>query len=605
MALVSGGPAFAEMNPAAQGGLPPEVLSFPDLIIHHAKVVTMDDAAINTSPGTLAEAVAVRDGKILAVGGNDDVLRLAGPKTQQIDARGRTVIPGIIDVHTHLHDFALTDWLRKASPPPVAQFSAVGQSFDEMKRNIEVLLKERASRVRPGEWVVVDLPRSDDRGIGTSFIIQRKMTIKDLDRLMPENPLLVASHPAYLINSKGKAALKGIYGFEPSLQEVDETGYTWGYGVEYRRGLVVDDRLKDDVEVLAEIARGWMDKFASAGMTTWSSHIMGKSWFNAYMKLVRENKMPMRFAYAHYNGALLNPYSPVFYSRLGDMTGLGTDYFWQAGVSLGYIDSGPPLICTSIPGGPEGKWCRLAPGSKLYEMAYEAVVSGSRVVLGHNYGDKSLDHFMDLLEDAMKKEPHVTLDYIRSRRMTTDHCGLYPRPDQIARLKKLGMMISCSSEMIDRTWIYLKDYGLQYGDWVSPVKDLLDGGVKVTFESELTPAEDGLFKTFVPYITRKTKDGNVISAKNAVDRVTVMKMATIWPAEFLLKEDVLGSLQPGKWADLLILNKDYFNVPVEEIATVYPLMTVLGGKAVFLHSEFAKELGLPPAGTQLKYRFEH
>ncbi|MBI4484060.1 MAG: amidohydrolase family protein [Acidobacteria bacterium] len=596
---------------AAQSGaadLPAAVVRYADMVVHNAKVMTMDDSGINTSPGTLAQALAVRDGKVLAVGTNEKILALAGPKTQKIDAKGRTVIPGIINAHTHQHDNGFVEWLQAGNAPGlIAQFQATGKTYDELKKNIEVTLKERRGTVKPGEWIFLNLPRFDDREIGTAFLQDKAVTLNDLDAWAPDHPVLAMAHPAYMINTKGKQALKDLYGFEPIAgEEVDEQGFTYT-GVEYRRSIPVDKNYRGQWARLGDVLKWRLDRQAAAGITTFSSHIMGKEWFNAYMHLVRTHQMPMRFAYSHYQALVLNPYAAIFYSRLGDMAGLGNDYFWQSGVGLSYTDSGPPEICSSIPAIPDVKrreWCRLSPGSTLYKVAYEAIRSGSRVVLGHTYGDKALDEYMDLLENIAREEPSMGLDYIRSRRMTSDHCGFYPRPDQVARIKKLGMIISCGSGELSRSWPLLEIYGMQYASWISPVKTLLDGGVKTVFESELSQAEIGLFRSFVPFITRKNRDGKLVSPENAVDRVTVMKMATVWPSEYVLKEDVLGSLQPGKWADFLILNKDYFTVPVEEIGTVFPLMTVVGGKTVFLRSELAKELGVQTLGAQFKYRFE-
>ena len=97
---------------------------------------------------------------------------------------------------------------------------------------------------------------------------------------------------------------------------------------------------------------------------------------------------------------------------------------------------------------------------------------------------------------------------------------------------------------------------------------------------------------------------HLVAAEEAVDRVTVMKMATSWAAEFVMREDVLGRLQPGKLADFVVLSKDYFTIPTEDIATIIPLMTVLGGEIVFLRNELAAELKMEPRGDQLNYRFE-
>ena len=81
-----------------------------------------------------------------------------------------------------------------------------------------------------------------------------------------------------------------------------------------------------------------------------------------------------------------------------------------------------------------------------------------------------------------------------------------------------------------------------------------------------------------------------------------MKMMTSWPARFVLKEDVLGTLEPGKFADFLVLNKDYFTIPIEEMPNTIPLMTVVGGKIVVLRNELAQELGRDPVGPQIEFR---
>jgi len=329
---------------------------------------------------------------------------------------------------------------------------------------------------------------------------------------------------------------------------------------------------------------------------------MGFDAFNAYMKLRRENRLPIRFGYTHFSGLMVNPYSAAFYRRLGDMAGFGDDWLWHSGVGAGSIDSGPPAICTSLDLPKELKEreiCRIAPGKTHGEGLYAALAAGQRVAVGHVFGDKAVDMFLDMIEKAIAEEPGVSLESVRAHRMTSDHCGLYPRPDQIPRMKKLGIMLSCGSNMLDRTQPWLELYGEDKAGWISPIKSILQGGVKVVMEHEQDPTE--YFAAMVPFITRKNKSGIVVAPGEAVHQVTVMKMATSWAAEFMHKEDVLGTLEKGKLADFLVLNKDYFRIPVEEIATVRPLMTVLDGKIAFLETQFATELGRESIGVQLDY----
>ncbi len=109
---------------------------------------------------------------------------------------------------------------------------------------------------------------------------------------------------------------------------------------------------------------------------------------------------------------------------------------------------------------------------------------------------------------------------------------------------------------------------------------------------------------FYPYISRTRSDGVVLAAEEAVDRVQLMKMSTSYAAAYVLKENELGTLEPGKFADFVVFNKDYFTIPQEEIPSVYPLMVVVGGKTIVLREEYARELGLPAVGPQLQFTSE-
>jgi predicted amidohydrolase YtcJ len=388
--------------------------------------------------------------------------------------------------------------------------------------------------------------------------------------------------------------------------EADESGF-WNDTAWHQRALIVDGYFSDKVNLLADIVRDGMEKQAAVGITAFSSHIMGTKYIDAIMKLNREGRMPIRFGYTHYDGFQANPDPASFYRRMGDLAGLGNDYFWHAAVGLGSVDSGPPRICTTMEAPAEVKkneYCLNAPGSSTSEAIYTAITSGQRVALGHSYGDKSVDYFMDDIERAMKDKKDITLEYVRSRRFTSDHCGFYPRQDQIPRMAKLGMIISCQANYINRSYPWLEIYGMQYATRVAPVKSLLEGGVRTVMEAEVR-VESGTgpsyFVYYLPYLTRTTRAGQKVAPEQAIDRVQVLKMSTSWASEYLMKEDRLGTLEKGKLADFLVLNKDFFTVPQDQIPTVFPMMTVVGGKTVVLREELAKELATKPIGPQIKF----
>jgi predicted amidohydrolase YtcJ len=214
---------------------------------------------------------------------------------------------------------------------------------------------------------------------------------------------------------------------------------------------------------------------------------------------------------------------------------------------------------------------------------------------------------MDSVEEAMEIDPTITLEYVRSRRFSSDHCGFYPRPDQMPRMAKLGWWISCGGNVLSRSYPWLEQYGMQYATWISPVKSLIENGINVVYEMEAGVGVQA--NTSEPYwaqgyalISRKNEYGAMVTPEEAIDRVTLMKMSTAWPAKYALREKDLGTLEAGKMGDLLVLNKDYFTIPVNEIPEVFPVMTMVGGNILVLRSEYADEIGVSPIGPQLIFR---
>ncbi|MDA2934239.1 amidohydrolase family protein, partial [Acidobacteria bacterium AH-259-D05] len=588
----------------------PDLVVYPDLIVHNAKIVAMDDYDINSNVGSTSEAMAVRGTQVWKLGRNDEILRYAGPETIRVDAKRRTIIPGIINVHTHIHDGAMNKWI-DANPTTTAVkvFRVPGKDRAEIRKNVEVLMKERMGNIKPGQWTFFYLPRppfGTGGGPGYDFLRMEDMTAQEIDKLTGlEKPVILASHPAYIINTAGMNYLEKMYGgkTEDYPEGWSEVGFA-DLGVEYRREVVVDGYFADKTDQLKEILHQGLLEAATAGITTFSSHIMGIQNLDAYMRLFRENRLPIRFAFTHYTGFTMNRDGEGFYRRFGDLFQLGNEYMWLQAIGLGMIDHGPPLFCSSIVNKEalkaEGKkedyyeWCRYSHEAKNYQAIVTALVNGSRVVAGHNFGDLSSDYLMDAIEEAIEKSPEITLDYIRSLRLSMDHGGLYPRPDQLPRIKKLGMILSMGAGSMSRSLPWIQKWGFErYQGWVVPTKRALDAGIKVAWEGE-GGVNNGLFALMTPFITRKNRQGVIIAPDQAVDRNTVLKMATAWGSEFLLKEDELGSLEPGKFADFLVLNQDYFTVPLGQLDRTYPLMTVMGGKIRYLREEFAKELGMAP-----------
>ena len=592
--------------------IPAELVAYPDLIIHNAKIVSMDDASLNNSTGSAFEAMAVKEDRIQFLGSNAEVLRYAGPRTRKLDLQGRTVVPGIIGSHTHLHDHAVSRWVR-LNPDKVQevakQFSVTGKTFQEITAGIELVIKENMAHPLPGQWAMINLPRggSSGTGIGVDYLQKETMTRKELDGLAPQLPVFVVAHPAFLLNTAARDAFLKFYEVEPT-DENEELAITIDTTI--TRSLILDHYFDTRLDELADVIEDGLKHQAAAGLTTFSSHIVSLRVTPAYLKLVRAGRMPIRFAFAHRLCQLVEPDNAGCFLRVGDWAGLGDKYFWNIGLTLGGIDNGPPAMCTTMDAPPEFKAkeeCILQPGNPYAQAIHTALSNHYRYVVNHAYGDKGVDYVMDIMEQVIEEKPEITLDYMRSLRVTVDHCGFYPRKDQIPRMKRLGMIVSCDDRYLNRSAPYLKVYGEDKANRISPIKSMLAAGLMTTVETELR-VESGegpsLFAQLSRLITRRNDRGELIAPEEAIDRETLMKAITVWPSYYVLKEKEIGTLEPGKFADFVVFNKDYFTVPQAEIPEVIPVMTVVGGKTIVLREELANEWGVPAVGPQLKFQFK-
>jgi predicted amidohydrolase YtcJ len=560
---------------------PAELVNYPDTILHNGKIATMDDKTRSPNPGTMAQALAIRDGKIIATGANQQILGLKGPQTKIVDLKGRTVVPGIIDTHSHLFDYALDAQEQKSVRTRIRAQS--GESWNDVKKKTLDAVKEIVAKKKAGEWVALDLPReavdSDGKPMDGIVAARRGIIVhrKELDEIAPNNPVYIKVRTTSILNSKAMDIVKTIWAgpMEPDLMRED------GFSSNTLNRIIGSDFLVPTLEELAQYYKEENLRWASYGVTTWSSSMRSMRALAGYQLLDKKGEIGIRFAYTPSLGTPIQ-LIPEMYG----VAGYGTDYVWFAGASMRGVDQSYPGILTTITNVPQEIKAREVFNDGLPQFIENAVAAGLRIGGTHTAGDKAADIMLDAIEKGSSRAG-LTLDQIRAKGHALDHCALNPRPDQIPRLQKLNITMSCAPKYVEDSPEVLRDYGEQYLSWISPVQSLLDAGVKTVLEID----DRDIFKVgtafhYLDVMVNREVEGKVYAAKERVDRVVALKTGTSWAAEYVYRENVLGSLERGKYADLLVLNSDYFTVPEREIRKVKPVMTMVGGKVVYQADNF-------------------
>jgi len=564
--------------------LPPEVIRYADMILHNGKVLTMDQ---DMPPFTVTEAVAIREGKIMAVGQDSRILRMAGPDTEKVDMAGRTILPGFVDSHSHPNSYALSHHAREYTAMFVRFLRENNIRFIvvnwESRETVLADFKKAAEGLSEGNWIYSTVRSSS---------VQKSLTRWDLDEVVPDHPVYVRVGNAIygMVNSKMLEIVEERYGDRvPGLIRDDQgvaTGQIYG-----PLGETLDEELMPQVppDLLAPILNKELEEWIALGITTLSSRFNGGE-ITAYAQLDRNNELPLRLAYTHEVGRR-NVFLERDLKRFGGIQGHGTDRMWLIGISIGNPDGDPPGspggggTCTTIPKlvmlpndlYPEGNcfWDDV-PGDTSREAPAIVNRFNYRVAGVHNLGDRASLVHLDAYEKADQE------DSIAGKRFALDH-GMMVSPDVIKRTAELDVVWSIQPiQLYNNAPTFSRVYGEEVAQrWMHPVKSMIEAGIRIAWgaDTHSDPERHPMFGLQV-MVTRQAKDGRIFGPRERLDRATALLMMTRWAAEYVLREDELGSLEPGKLADLVILDKNPLDpaVPDDALAQIQVLAAVVGGE---------------------------
>ena len=524
-----------------------------DTILINGKIITVDDQF------RTVQAVAIQRDRIVAAGGNDKIQKLKGPATQLIDVQGRTVIPGLIDNHAH-YMRAAEYWHREVRLDGVTS------------RKLALdLMREKVRESKPGEWVVVLGGWSEEQFSDEA----RGFTRKELDEIAPDNPL--ALQLFYFRVYANSPALKAM-GIEASTPDpanikIDKdaqgqlTGALNGGAsvglLRSKLGEVAREKAVENVRLLmADLNKIGITAFQDQGGTgVLPNHI------KAFQLAHDAGQMTVRSFYNYYEEpksvadvdnllARMPSIKPFQGDDWFDLTGYGETLYFPLHDALLTKSTNPSAEALQL-------WQRLGLGlaQNGIHLNVHAQLRGS------------IEGFLAAMEAINKEKP------IRGLRWTFSHLD-QAQPQDLDRMKRLNVYAQIHSRPTIQGGLMFKVHGdLAYD--MPPLRMIQDSGIPWGLGSDATAVTpSNPFYTLWWAVTGKMIGGKQV-LKQTITREEALIAHTRSNAPFLFQEANLGSLTPGKYADLLVLDRDYLTVPSDEIKDIKPVLTMVGGKIVY------------------------
>jgi len=536
-------------------------LNSPDLVLVGGRILTMD------SRSSVAEALAVRDGKILAVGSDAAVRPIAGPQTRVIDLAGKTVVPGLIDTHAHFGAAGLSDYVVNLGPA-----KSVAGALE--------LLKAFVARKKPGEWIITGGWHPPSQ-----LAEKRYLTRQEIDSVAPNNPVYLRTVGHFAMANSLALQKAGIDKTSPNPSggsfEKDASGELTGVLVETAIPLVENlvPPFTEDEEIRQyKIAEGVLNSY---GITSVVEGATSARDTRTLQKIALSNAATLRVGlmYRPEPPAELSAWEAIM-SGSGATSGFGDDWLKFGGIKIFY-DGGMTLrtaMMRDVYPDSHDNYRGIAQQTpeRLKQLVSIANKSNWRVGV-HVVGDLGVDQVLDAFEAADKEKS------IRDRRFILIHASLI-RPEQMDRARTLGVRVDFQNVfMWDKAATVERFLGKATADRALPTKTLIDrmGLDNLGAGTDFPVNPINPFLNIYIMVTRKDPNGNVYGASEAISREQALRLYTSAASRYMFDEGRKGTLEAGKLADLAVLSADIMSVPDDQIKDIKADMTMVGGKVVF------------------------
>lgn len=524
----------------------------PEIILYNGNIWTVNERAPR------AEAVAIAAGRFIAAGSNDEVQGMATARTKKIDLGQKTVLPGFIDAHCHPAEAGL-DHLRSVDCD-LRSITAIQQA-----------LREKAARTPAGQWVTGF--KYDD----TKTVEGRPLTKEDLDAAVPYHPVSVEHRGGHTIWVNSLALQKaGITEGTPDPQggQIDHDPTTHKLTGHLR------ERATEPVRRLAAIPATVADyragvklisqMLAKTGITSTTDAYGNPDFLRAYQDARDAGELGTRV------------YCMIGYFAIDKMlaagihTGLGDEWVRIGGMKMtcdGSISERTARLSQPYVGRPNDFGILVMDEPEMYSYATKAHAAGWQIGV-HANGDVAIAKVLNVYERLQKEVPR------KDPRFRLEHCTVI-NDDLVRRIRALGAIPTPFSTYAYYHGEKMREYGPERLNHMFALRTFLDNGIRATQASDYPPGPFEPMMALQSETTRTDMKGNVWGPAQKITLEEAIRVGTMNGAYASYEENVKGSIEPGKYADLVVLGRDPWKEPPNNIVNIPIERTMAGGKWVW------------------------
>ena len=547
----------------------------PDLVLINGKILTVD------AKDSIAEAIAIRGRKIIAVGSNAEIQQRAAKGTRVVDLHGRTATPGLIDSHGHFADGGVND------------LYDVGLSDAASIEDIVQRVRERATTLKPGEWV---LGSGWDEG---KLSDHRYVFASDLDKGAPNNPVWL-THTTGHYGASNSFAMKMAHitaaTQNPPAGTIDRdaqgvpTGVLKESAMELVTKLIPPTSPEQEHNAILHM----IDALHQEGMTAIKEAAISPQTWDSYRKVLDEGKLTVRVFTLWAAGSTMDSARKTLAHLLAlpkPPQSLGDAKLFAGGAKIFMDGSGGARTAwvykdwnknsTEVDIGNRG-YPSVEP--EIYRQQVRLFHQAGVHIGTHAVGDRAIDMVVDTYAAVLKETPTRGLRHsIIHSNIPTDHAL-----DTMVMLEKEYDAGYPELQAPFMWWIgdtYASSFGPERAARLIPLKTYLTKGIQWAGGSDYFvtpfPARYGIWSSIARETLKGVYGAHPFGTAESVDVHTALRSYTIWSARQLFLEDKVGSIEPGKQADIAVWDRDIYSVPASDIKNMKCEMTIFSGQIVY------------------------